>query len=281
MTDTDTINDTTDLTDEAQTELVEGDEVEGEASDELDEADVEDEDEADEGAEGAVEGEVQDADGNALVEKPGKGKAKDTVKPAVKEDPEPALVTKAQAQKLTERLKKSLGTSIDLWVEVFEKRAWKAMGYPSFQEYLDDEFQDLRLRLPRNDRLAILPKLGKMNTRDAASVLGVDQKTVSNDRKFLAGTGEEAVEEKVVSRSGAEVDSTQDRPGRPIDWPKRATKAAGITKDGIEKLAESVNVLATTEALSEQFVEFREEWQSELGGLRAMLDAVLGQLTGE
>lgn len=96
-----------------------------------------------------------------------------------------AQCDEATARALTVALRQSLTTSWDLLVEAYQRRAWAALGYKSWDAYTDAELGETRLRLPREQRREVVASMTEagMSTRAIGSALGVHQETIVNDRK--------------------------------------------------------------------------------------------------
>ncbi len=95
------------------------------------------------------------------------------------------------AQQLTDELRRSLETSWQLLREAFERRAWAALGYQSWDAYCAAELSTSQLTLSREWRQQVVAELtgGKkpMSNRAVATALGVDHKTVAADRAAPVG----------------------------------------------------------------------------------------------
>jgi hypothetical protein len=88
------------------------------------------------------------------------------------------------ARALTDQLRQSLSVSWELLVEAYERRAWAALGYSSWDAYTDAELGEVRLRLPRQDRQEVVASMTEagMSTRAIGAALGVGIGTVHRDR---------------------------------------------------------------------------------------------------
>jgi hypothetical protein len=97
---------------------------------------------------------------------------------------EPRL-TPAEARKLTDRIKRDAESLWELIKQAYLGRAWIALNYPSWDVYCANEFGSLRLRLPREEREAVVRSLleSGLSNRAVASTLGVSEGTVRNDQK--------------------------------------------------------------------------------------------------
>ncbi len=102
-----------------------------------------------------------------------------------------------QIRGLFETASRSLETASNLIKEAYTRRVWVALGFRAWEDYCDQEFGSAVARSDRVLRREAVAKLttGKnpMSNRAAASVLGVDEGTVRNDRK-VAGAEDSAPE---------------------------------------------------------------------------------------
>lgn len=109
--------------------------------------------------------------------------------------------SEATARALTDQLRQSLSLSWELLVEAYQRRAWAALGYATWDAYTDAELGEVRLRLPRQDRREVVASMTEagMSTRAIGSALGVDHKTVVNDRRGeVSPPADEPVDAEIV-----------------------------------------------------------------------------------
>jgi hypothetical protein len=108
-------------------------------------------------------------------------------------------LSEKQARTLTEKIKRGLNGAVvttdklnqqvegaaELMAEAYSKRIWLALGEESWDDFVGKELGEVRVRLERSVRQSLVYQLNAgpahMSTRAIAPVLGVDQKTVSND----------------------------------------------------------------------------------------------------
>lgn len=92
--------------------------------------------------------------------------------------------SEATARALTDQLRQSLTVAWDLLVEAYQRRAWAALGYQSWDAYTDAELGETRLRLPREQRREVVASMTEagMSTRAIGSALGVSREQVRRDR---------------------------------------------------------------------------------------------------
>lgn len=105
----------------------------------------------------------------------------------------------ASAEQVTIQIRSMMERAWEYIAIAYQGRAHIALGYASWDEYVDDRLGDLRLTVPREERGAVVQSLSRaqMSLRAIAKVLGVDVATVhralganesadSNDVKELA-----------------------------------------------------------------------------------------------
>jgi hypothetical protein len=114
------------------------------------------------------------------------------------------------ARSLTDQLRGALAVLADqleiaanLYIEAYQLRAWAALGYPSWDAYLDAELGEVRARLSRAQRLPAVVSMTEagMSNRAIGSVLGVSEGTVRADREQVRSSThllEEPVEVEVL-----------------------------------------------------------------------------------
>jgi transposase len=98
----------------------------------------------------------------------------------------PAPLNIARARRLTKQLREALTLALDLLLEVFEGRAWEALGYPTWEAYCAAELPELaQLRMPLEQRQAAVAELrGRgMSSRAIGAPLGLSHQTVQRDLK--------------------------------------------------------------------------------------------------
>ena len=125
-------------------------------------------------------------------------------------------------------------------------RAWVALGYESWDDYCRVEFADHMVRLPRAERVERVTQLRSvgMSTPDIASVVGVNQSTVSRDLSSGYANAYPGSPERVVGSDGKQYPATrtQPEPNRALytsdsdDWwtPKAIVDRAVKALDGID-----------------------------------------------
>jgi hypothetical protein len=97
-------------------------------------------------------------------------------------------MTLAEATEVTNRIRGHLEDAAQDLGRAYQRRAWIAMGYESFDAYCDGEFSSSRIRLPRVERQRVVNSLSDagLSQRAIESATGADRKTI---RKDLASGG--------------------------------------------------------------------------------------------
>jgi hypothetical protein len=100
-----------------------------------------------------------------------------------------------QAKAITNRIRSKMGDLMSEIAKAHMGRAWIALGYPTWTDYVKGEFDYAPLALPREERKAVTHLLRKqgMSTRAIAAVEGTNDRTVRRD---LAGAANAAPEEE-------------------------------------------------------------------------------------
>ena len=132
--------------------------------------------------------------------------------------------SEATARALTDQLRQSLAVSWELLVEAYQRRAWAALGYETWDAYTDAELGEVRLRLPREERREVVASMADagMSNRAIGSALGVDEKLVRIDRR--SGAEKSAPADEPIDAELVEDDSPEAM--------ERAVKAAILGTDG-------------------------------------------------
>ena len=86
----------------------------------------------------------------------------------------------AGAEQVTLQIRSMMERAWEFIAVAYQGRAHIALGYETWDEYVDDRLSDLRLSVPREQRRAVVQSLSRaqMSLRAIAKVLGVDVATV-------------------------------------------------------------------------------------------------------
>jgi hypothetical protein len=111
-------------------------------------------------------------------------------------------LNEAQARQLTEEIRidrESLWTKI---ARAYSGRAWKALGYESWDAYCDGEFEGGLLRLPREERREVVCSLREagMSGRAISAATGLSKGTVHRELSGAQNGAPDAATTKVTGR---------------------------------------------------------------------------------
>lgn len=100
-------------------------------------------------------------------------------------------LTAAQARELTDRMKSGLTQIWEIIVVAHHGRAWFALGYASWDEYVQREFGHLNLQPPREERESTVLSLRQagLGERATAAVTGLSKGTVGNITRSAQAAG--------------------------------------------------------------------------------------------
>lgn len=201
---------------------------------------------------------------------------------------ETSSFTKTQARRLTAKLKGNLRASAEAIMEAYDGRIWIALDYPSWQDYLDSELGEYRVKLPAVERKEFVRKMSApkkeggsaMSSRAIASALGVDQKTIVNDRKDLGLVKVESERadgkpDKVVGLDGRE---TTPRPAAPRVV-VLADKFTTLVTQADNQLGELL-VLTTDERWEDEAAQVAKRHRPDLARMAKTLTSIIEALPG-
>ena len=91
-------------------------------------------------------------------------------------------LTREQARELTNRIADAASDLWELVKRAYVERAWAALDYASWDEYVEAEFGSTRFKLPREERSEVVVSLrdAGLSLRAIASVTGDSKSTVGN-----------------------------------------------------------------------------------------------------
>lgn len=119
-------------------------------------------------------------------------------------------LTLDEAITLTEKIRVSVADLEWKIVQAYYGQAWKVLEYESWDDYVQGEFKQAPLALPREDRKTQVASLRQqgLSLRAIGAVTGTDHKTVQND---LAATGGNSPvqPDRIVGLDGKERPSTR------------------------------------------------------------------------
>lgn len=187
----------------------------------------------------------------------------------------------AAARELTRQIREATENLWGLIVRAYQTKAWKTLGYPSWDAYVTKELGDLKIRLPKEDRREITKTLHDhgLSLRAISSVTGYDKHTVSRDLEIansesgaFAPPSIELPAQRRGPRSGQRV-TGNNHARRAVDpfW-KAITDLAKIG-DRLSKLSGNSGFEAETERVKEVSLQ-------DLQRAREVLDRVIARLEG-
>jgi hypothetical protein len=109
-----------------------------------------------------------------------------------------------EAREITNDIKRTGNVMWSQITKAFQGRAWAALGYESWDEYCDAEFDGARLKLPREERTMVVASLADagMSTRAIAAATGVSRPTIISDLQVVnslpADPDDEIVDAEVI-----------------------------------------------------------------------------------
>ena len=139
-------------------------------------------------------------------------------------DGEPAFfeMSSASAEQVTLQIRSMMERTWEYIAIAYQGRAHLALGYGSWDEYVDDRLGDLRLTVPREQRGAVVQSLSRaqLSLRAIAKVLGISVATAYRDA--AAGAAEQAPDEQT------DPSTVQGRDGRQYRKRRRTILACTI-----------------------------------------------------
>lgn len=109
---------------------------------------------------------------------------------AIQKMPTLSVSERKEAEELTQQIRVGLVSAYSLIAEAFKSRVWVVLGYGSWDEYCQREFEGISLQPPRNERLQVIQSLREagMSSRAIAAATNLSQSMVSRElgRSFEA-----------------------------------------------------------------------------------------------
>jgi lambda repressor-like predicted transcriptional regulator len=129
-------------------------------------------------------------------------------------------MTVDEAKAITLRIADHVEQVWELIVEAYQRRAWVALGYESWDAYMKTEFGADRIKLPAAKRLEVVGEMRArgMSTRAIASATGLSKDTVHR-----AAVSSETPDDDVVDAEIVGIDGKRYAPHRTVtaeDWPE-------------------------------------------------------------
>jgi transposase-like protein len=157
--------------------------------------------------------------------------------------------TADEARVLTDRIKVGVDAVWHLIAEAYQRRAWAALGYSSWDDYTTREFGTSRLRLPREERQEVVASLREsgLSIRAITAATGVAPNTVQSDLRQVSqiDTPDPVEDDEFTPVTGT--DGKTYMPRSQPSRPKRpdTTKAVAVA---LHKLDEAARAFAAVDA---------------------------------
>lgn len=198
------------------------------------------------------------------------------------------VITADAARELTDRIRTHLEVACELIKQAFTSRAWAALSYATWDDYCASEFDNSRVRIPREDRAEVVASMREigMSTRAIAAATGLSQRTISNEAReqncspdTVIGLDGKAYQPKPpaptpnsLSESRAEQKTTPTSKRRPI------TKAFDTTRYELVKNTKSLVRLVDDKRFDQYAEQLAHSHRSDLIRARDAIQVVIDRL---
>lgn len=120
----------------------------------------------------------------------------------------------AEARALTDRIKVAVEGTWLLIQEAYTSRTWAALGYETWDAYVDAEFRTARLALPKEERAETIQSLraAGMSVRAISSATGVGVGTVHRELSGAANVPNGTMPERVTTTDGRSYPASRPAP---------------------------------------------------------------------
>lgn len=139
---------------------------------------------------------------------------------------EVAAVAAARAERIRSGMRVLAEWRNDV-IAAYASRDWAVLGYATWDAYLDGEFGEHRIRLPRDQRREIVAGMAQagMSSRAIGAAIGADQSTVVRDLGRTDANASVAEPRTVLSLDGRERPATRPAAADPLT----SDEAAALT----------------------------------------------------
>jgi hypothetical protein len=167
-------------------------------------------------------------------------------------------MNKREAQQITKQIRCAVKDLDQLIITAYAERAWAALGYPSWADYCQTEFESDCVKLHGDARVKVAVRLKEsgMSNRAIAVSLGIGKDTVARD---LATIGANApMLDRVTTSDGRSYPATRSKPAAPepvsdsYDVLNREAEQRDMIRE-LEALSQAAMVLAQTVSESGPF----------------------------
>lgn len=184
------------------------------------------------------------------------------------------ILTVADAQALTAQIRAMSERLWDLVVIAYQHRAWTALGYKSWDCYVQAEFGPLKIRIPKEDRREIVSSLRDhgLSLRAIGSATGYDKHTIASDLEAKAGGG-------FPPLAGGPRKPVTGCNGRTYPAPQSQSEFWKVTQD-LCKMSDRITKLAGDGGFGGYRDTVKEASLRDLRRARTALDEVIDKLEG-
>lgn len=153
------------------------------------------------------------------------------------------LMHSTEARNLTDKIRAGLEGIYQLIIEAYQGKAWTALGYGTWDEYIRREFGNQPLRPPLEDREEVVQSLRSsgMSTRAIASATELSPRTVR--RSLTPSPGAFAPLESTPPSTITGQDGKEYSSSTPSHSPSAKSEDIGVLDDVLDAPAENAGVI--------------------------------------
>jgi|SRR5690625_99057 len=153
------------------------------------------------------------------------------------------LMQSTEARSLTDKIRAGLEGIYQLIIEAYRGKAWTALGYGTWDEYIHREFGNQPLRPPLENREEVVQSLRSsgMSTRAIASATELSPRTVR--RSLTPSPGAFAPPESTSPSTITGQDGKEYSSSKPSHSPSTKSEDVGVLNDVLDAPAESAGVI--------------------------------------
>lgn len=156
------------------------------------------------------------------------------------------ILTEKGAKDLTDQIRVRLDNVFELIKAAYWGRAWKSLGYGSWDEYVTREFGNLHLRPPREHRQDVVLSLHEagMSVRSIATATQLGRGSVAREiEKSGVPNGTPAKRQVVQGQDGKRYEAT--RPNKSTRGPAGQSSGGGPVEETLPEHSSATDVLDT------------------------------------
>lgn len=173
------------------------------------------------------------------------------------------ILTFDEAHSLTKELKQGLENVWDLIARAYEGRAWEAMNYSAWEDYVAKEFDDVRIPKGKERKEIVAALRKSMSIRAIASATGLSNQTVQKELKSAKADGTlkegkiTGVNGKVYQTSASTPATVKTANAKPSTKAKPAVKEVTLPADAQPPVLAEVVEAVTESVVVEPVVEVK------------------------